>query len=437
MLAVLGTLGALVGTLRWVDVRFAPDPELPRKALHVGMGLVTLTFPWVFAERWPVVVLAALATAALLGVRSIRALRSGLGSVLHGVDRASLGELYFPAGVATVFVLSFGRPPVFYVIPVLMLTLADATAAFVGIRYGHPRLVTAEEPKSAEGSIAFFTVAFLSALVPLQLSGLTGRAETLLIALILGLLVAMLEVVAWHGLDNLLIPVGGYLFLVVHVDADVGLIALRLAVLAALVAFGLVWRRRTTLSHRGILTAALAAYTFWALGGWPFVIAPLALFLTYALIPPLTAEERTQVHDARIVGTNVAAGLAWVFVAAAIQQPWLLYPFSVAFAAHLAMNSLNRLARHTSWSRGLVVATAVLKGCLFVVLPWYFLQLGGVGSPELAAVACVLTAVAAMVDLGLERLMGDAPSDPRRGWAQAAVAFALSLVAYAAAGRLG
>ena len=47
--------GFMMG-LKAASVRYALHPELLRKLLHVGLGLVTLSFPWLFARPWPVFV---------------------------------------------------------------------------------------------------------------------------------------------------------------------------------------------------------------------------------------------------------------------------------------------------------------------------------------------------------------------------------------------
>src|SRR5450755_1769112 len=186
MAGVLAVLGALFVGLRWYARAKSPDPEFVRKLLHIGMGLTSLSFPWLFHEAWPVVVLAVLAGGGLFALRTVRTVRSEFGSVLHGVARESFGEFYFSIGVGGLFVIS-GGDPLLYGIPVLTLTIADAVAALIGLRYATVRFATPDGVKSAEGSVAFFTAAFLCCLVPLLLGSDVGRLESLLIALVLAI----------------------------------------------------------------------------------------------------------------------------------------------------------------------------------------------------------------------------------------------------------
>ena len=263
------TLAALVGLLATLHVykrRRAPDPEVGRKLLHVGAGGLTLPFPWVFAAAWPVLLVAAASVVGLLALRVSGSLRRRLGGAIAGVARKSLGEIYFLPGVAFLFVLSAGDALLFC-IPMLHLTLADAAAALIGTRYGRHRYVATEGDKSVEGSLACLAVAFLSTQVPLVLFGDVGRAESLLIALTLGLAVTLIEAVAWRGLDNLFIPVGAGVLLKALLELDLAALAVRLGAAVVLVGlFVLVCRRRairgrtTSRSHR-VLPVPLAPDT--------------------------------------------------------------------------------------------------------------------------------------------------------------------------------
>src|SRR5262249_38352975 len=155
--------------LKFYQRRCRPHPEWVRKLLHMGMGLVTLSFPWLFDELWPILVLVVLSVAGMLALRCVRVLKCGLGSVVGGVDRASLGEVYFPVGVAILFVLYLQEDPgcparriLLYCIPILLLALGDALAALIGVRFGRFRYPTPEGSKTAEGSLALFAVGLAS-----------------------------------------------------------------------------------------------------------------------------------------------------------------------------------------------------------------------------------------------------------------------------------
>ncbi len=340
MAALLGALVILLVGLKALEKRGRLHPESLRKGVHVGMGLVVLPLPWIFDRVWPVIVLAALACGALVATRSIRSLRGGIGTVLGGVGRDSLGEIYFPIAVTVLFVLSQGDW-LLYVVPILMLTLADAVAALVEVRYGLFQYQTSEGKKSLEGSLAFFLVAFFSAHLPLLLLTDTGRAEAVLIASILALLVMMLEFIAWRGLDNLLIPLGAHAFIRLYQDADIGRLLVHLLVAALLVVFTLAWRRRSRLDDSALVGGALFGFAAATLGGWLWFLGPFLFFLGVSLVWPRSTEDRP--HTVYDILSTTAAGLGWLFAHSVTGEAWLLIPFAGSFAAQLTLYGVARI----------------------------------------------------------------------------------------------
>ena len=336
--ALLGML-ALLRTLR---SRFGLHPELTRKMAHVGIGLASLSYPWLFREAWPVVLLGALAVSTLLALRLIPAVRDSVGGVVNGVNRSSAGDLYFPIAATGLFLLSRGDP-VLYSIPILTLATADAVAALVGVFYGQFKFEGAEGKKSLEGSAAFVLVAFLATHVPLLLWTSVGRAESLLIGLTFGLLVMILEAVAWRGLDNLFIPFGGFLLLRAFLALDATALVARLLVTLALLVLVVTMRRRRTLTDAAVLAGVLIGYVAWSVGGWRWLVPPLVLFLLYTLLWPRTYQLRERPHDVTAVLSVTGCGMLWLLLATVLGKPELYYPYTLTFAANLAFIGIGWL----------------------------------------------------------------------------------------------
>ncbi len=234
MALVLVAFGLATVGLRVYRRRRSPDPELLRKLLHVAMGLVTLAFPWMFRSAWPVLLLAIGFVVWLGALRWSAALRRRFGGITDGVSRESQGEIFFPLGIASVFVLSGGEALLFS-IPVLLLTLADTAAALVGCRYGRHRFRACDGEKSVEGCLAFFAMACLCTYAPLLATEI-GQTERLLIALTLALAATLLEAISTRGLDNLVIPLGIGILLKAALELDAGALVAQLVATVILVA---------------------------------------------------------------------------------------------------------------------------------------------------------------------------------------------------------
>lgn len=434
MAMVVGSLLMLMGGLRLYQRLCSPHPELVRKLLHIGMGLVTLSFPWLFDAAWPIVVLGVLSVGGMLALRLVKGLRASVGCVVSSVSRATLGEVYFPLAVALLFLLYLHLQPsdpthgvLLYCIPILLLTLADAMAALVGVHYGHAHYETSDGMKSIEGSLAFFLVAFFCVHVPLLLWGNLGKAETLLIGLLLAWLAMMFEAIAWAGLDNLALPLVSYLLLRTYLNLSVPQLLFRLGITGGLTVFAVLYSRRSTLVGSAIMGVVLVGYISWALGGWPWVLPPLTLFLSYTLLSPRTEVNSRRVHNIHAVLCVSSAGLIWLFLSNILDRPQFLYLFTLSFAAQLAMIGIARLGYdYPRMKSASLLLLCIFQGWLFVFLP--YLLLFWFSPHTILRVTLALPAVG-MAGLGfylLQPEVRNCPTDTWRWLRQAAIAGAAS-----------
>ena len=131
------------------------SPEGARKLFHVAMGTMTLSFPWLFIDPTPVLLLAGLCCVWFESVRRLTWFARHCGPVLSAVARPGRGEIYFVLGTALTFLLCGGNALAF-VLPMAILTWADTAAALVGQRLGGRPGALRIGGKSLAGSGAFF-----------------------------------------------------------------------------------------------------------------------------------------------------------------------------------------------------------------------------------------------------------------------------------------
>lgn len=208
---VLLLLIVLLGLLSRLREKSAIDPELSRKLAHILMGLVTLSFPWLFDSSGPVMVLALLSLMLIAAIRFWPPLRSLLGKSILSAERFTLGEFFFPLGILSAFLLSNGDR-MSYLVAVLALTLADPLAAFVGIAVARRRRMLLPR-KSIEGSLAFMLVSGLIAVIALNRMAGMSLSDSLLIGFNFGLVLALIEALSFWGTDNLTVPMGAVLLM--------------------------------------------------------------------------------------------------------------------------------------------------------------------------------------------------------------------------------
>lgn len=171
--------------------RWKVEPELARKAAHASSALVAATLPW-FLSFPAVAVLALLFVPFMLVSR-----RLDLFPAVHAVERSTLGEMWFPLGVALVALAVPDHGP--YAYGVLVMGLSDAAAGLAGQRYGHRSFRIASAWKTYAGSATFFltTVALTVAAGGLSPAGVVALAAVL----------TGVEASLGGGTDNLVLPV--------------------------------------------------------------------------------------------------------------------------------------------------------------------------------------------------------------------------------------
>lgn len=199
----------MLSGLRLWQQRTQPEAELVRKILHMGMGVFAWSFPLLFTSVWQAFVMCAVSIGVLWAVRRVTWLRTRFGVVLGSVQRCSYGEMYFALGVTALF--CFARHSLLlYAVPLLVLTFADAAAALTGKYWGRHRFAAFGSIKSVEGSLGFFAVTIATTLILLVVIAALPFLHALLVAAAFALCLTLLEAIAGHGLDNLLLPVGAY-----------------------------------------------------------------------------------------------------------------------------------------------------------------------------------------------------------------------------------
>ncbi len=246
---ILLLLVSLLRLLSFLREKTALGPELSRKLAHILMGLVTLSFPWLFNAVWPVVLMAILAIILLSAIRFWPPLKNHLGQAILCSERFTLGEIFFPLGVLVAFLLS-DSDKLLYVVSILTLTIADPIAAFVGLRFARSRRRPIPK-KSIEGSVAFLLAASLTAFIALKSVAGMNISESLLISLNFGIILALIEAVSLWGSDNISVPVGAIILLKVlpYFSLSAQMVLLIAAILTIKVLLTLQRQKATVVKH--------------------------------------------------------------------------------------------------------------------------------------------------------------------------------------------
>jgi phytol kinase len=425
---VLLGLGALIGGVKALQARGSLNAEGSRKLVHMGMGVICLTFPLLFRDVWPVWALAAIASIALAGLRLVPALKHHFGSVLHGVDRVSLGELYFPLGVAAVFTLAHGKAG-FFIVPTAILTFADAAGALVGRRYGRRSFATLEGTKTVEGSFAVGFTAFLCTALPLLIA-----QERIVLALTIGVLIglfsALVEAVSWRGLDNVFLPLAAFAQLSAYLNLPEIALLERLGTLVVVTFIAFIWRRGKFVDDSARLGGALALFFIWTAGDWRWLAAPVVLLIGYVHLMP-RIPGGVDCHNLLAVICVGSSALPWCVMHAFAPDARWIWPYTIGMTAQQGIITLVRFSQGCAhWPRWAWWAMANAQALVLQLLAFWLLDWNHTVSVNryLSGIAVVMIATTAFA-IWEKKLQ--APDDLNaRWWKQGVTAFAASAAAF-------
>jgi len=423
---VLIALGLLLIGCQLARKKFDLGAELSRKLVHMGMGLICASFPLMFDEVWPVFLLGALAIISLSTVRLVPNLRTGIGSSLYSIQRFSLGEIYFPLSVAIVWYISLDQAIIFS-ISVLVLAFADAIAALVGTRYGKLHYSTKDGYKSIEGSFSFFLVTFFCVHVPLLLFTDVGRAESLLIATLISSLVMVVEAASWNGLDNLMIPISVAILLNIYQDDSIIQMIERLGVIALFVGFFVSLRNRLKLDDASLIGASLFICLAFSVGGWPWLWAPLAMFLLYLYLGPKNVTKEDKVHNIHTLLAVSAPGLFWLLLFYRTGDHSFIINFNCTFAVQLCLIITAQWANQYPLKR---LSTIVLSGnalaILLINLPSLFID--AIPTINLLLSSSLAVLVGSTLFIKIQKDIRNCPQTSIRWLHQGSIGFLASLI---------
>jgi phytol kinase len=166
-----------------------------------------------FSEFWPIAVTAVLGTSGILALR-LGSLRQGAGAILGDRSGCKVGVVSFSLGIVVLSAFYFAdRSYLQYAIPLLLLTLADASAALIGLKWGRNYYTVLGGVKSVEGTLSFFIVALICSGSMLLATSEFPIWRAMFVAVVLSLAIATLEAICAHGIDNFAVPVAAYLLL--------------------------------------------------------------------------------------------------------------------------------------------------------------------------------------------------------------------------------
>jgi phytol kinase len=173
--------------------KFRSDTDLTRKFTHIILGIIVFFSPYFLTKSYIITLGCSVAIIVLI-LKTLKLIPN-----IYAVSRQTMGEVYFPLGIAISAYFFLPNEVLAFQFGVLVLGFADAAASIVGIWFGKQAFYIFKNKKTFEGSLAFFVTTLC---VYLGFGNAFGPA-----ALIIALVLTVAEAGLVFGLDNLVLAV--------------------------------------------------------------------------------------------------------------------------------------------------------------------------------------------------------------------------------------
>ena len=272
--------------------------EATRKLVHILVGVLVATTPFILHSKWPMVILGV-----LFALVDLLAVQKNLLKGMHGTKRHTYGTVYYPISFVILVLLLWDHHKLILVISMLIMALSDAFAAIVGENVKRPVILHfGPESKSLQGSITMFVATF--SVVFLSLFFLQGMADqtysstiNVWTAVVVGIIAMTSEAVSKGGSDNLSVPLLSAFSLHFMLNNNVGeLSAFSLGMfLAALVAF--LSYKFKFLDAGGSVTTFILATIVFGVGRWVFSLPILAFFVLSSVLSKMGLQHKKNFYS--------------------------------------------------------------------------------------------------------------------------------------------
>jgi phytol kinase len=210
MALIMSLVLGLFGLAEWIRLKLRIRTEITRKGVHLTVGAVILSFPYLLNSHVQVLILSAGFLLLL-----IISLQLGFLQAINKINRRSYGSMAYPVAIYLCFVCYEWKNDIaFYLLPVGIFVICDPMAAWAGMSTKwKPFRIWHNEQKTVAGTLAFFSVALLITFLYLYFFANLPLSKLMFWSVTLAFITAITEAATPLGLDNLTVPASALLTL--------------------------------------------------------------------------------------------------------------------------------------------------------------------------------------------------------------------------------
>ena len=344
-LVFFGIIIAFIGMSEIARIILKLAPEVSRKFVHVMVGILVSTAPFILRSTTPVIALGLIFT-----IINYITLKKDSLKGMHTTERISYGTVYFPIAFTLLVIMFWDRNIVIFIVSMLVLAFADTAATLVGEKVKSANIfILWHDKKSWAGSLTFLLVTFMVVVMAFPIYGrLAGHYEIplhhlLSMALFVGLTTTVAEAVSKRGSDNLSLTITAALGMDLYLTNMLNGTLMELAgwaLFSSLMGYGAY--RLKSLSVSGGFGAFLLGVFMFGMGGWATMLPLMGFFFLSSMLSKIADRSSRKDFVSKkgsqrdIVQVYANGGMPLIFAIG-----WYLTDFSIewlyfAFLASLA-----------------------------------------------------------------------------------------------------
>lgn len=263
-----------------------------RKFIHIITGLIICIVSYFLFSNLPIIIFATFYIFV-----DLWALRKGKFKSIHP-DSRSFGTVFYAISVIILAILFWDGNKSLFIITNLILIIPDTMAAIIGEKYAKSFFVPVGEKKSLIGAFTMFFLTNLIIFTSLEYFYDKPTEINLVIALIVGAIATISELLSIRGSDNLSVPLFSGLFLytlLVAPDADI----LWTIVIGSFSAAGvaILSYKLRFLDAGGSMLAFLMGSIIFGFGSWAYTFPILGFFLISSILSKIGKTKKKQLES--------------------------------------------------------------------------------------------------------------------------------------------
>lgn len=271
--------------------KFKVPGETTRQFVHVGVGLLVISCPFILRSPFQPSLLAAI----FIVLNLVNVLKGGMKGI-HSTERFSFGTVFFPLSFLILILLYWDRAYIL-IVGMAIMTISDPLASILGTKLSRGRFfVPWKDRKSTPGSLGvFISAAVIVFVITTWINPDFSPGKLIILSVTVGIVAVTAESISFAGSDNLSLPLLSALMYDIGLKTSPeGLLAILGWILLSLI-LALISYRLKALDVSGAFGAMLLGTIVFSIGGAYWALPMLTFYIFSSVLSKIGERKKQKV----------------------------------------------------------------------------------------------------------------------------------------------